>query len=642
MTTTPPGMSAVTLKIWRSRFPAALSAVLVAACTTLLVACGGGGSAGIAGNSSNNGGLGSCGADCGAALITLQDAAGDFQSYTVDVVSLKLRKASGAVVETLPATARVDFAQLVSLSELISAGQIPSGDYVAATVTLDYGHASIAADDGAGGSVALTPVDTHGNALTGRMDLDVRLDNRHHLTITRARTARLAFDFNLAISNVVDLASATVQVAPMIQASVVPPADLGIRVRGSLVATDTTAATYTVDVHPFHLNNGDLGQVEVHTTGTTSYEIDGMAYSGAAGLAQLATLPAGTVTAAFGTLQTSDFTFSADRVLAGSSVASNMSDRVQGEVTARSGNTLTVRGATLELRDGSFEYQRGVVTVTIADTTRVTEAGQTGNFGIGDISVGQRIAATGTASIDNATGATALDASSGRVRLEITPLWGLLTGAPTNPLVLDLQAISGRNPQAFDFSGTGASPASDASPAAYAIDTGALPLSGLLVGAPTRVFGFVVPFGTATSSDFRALSVVSYTALNNELVLNWAHGGASGAFPGLGTGSTALNLDLSGVGLRHFLQVGPERINLLSLSAAPQIVAPAAASDSWYAIGHVHSRAIENYSDFAQFIDALAGAMQGSTTALGLAADGKYDASGNVFSAQHMAVLVSD
>jgi len=639
MTTTPHSLITGTLQDWRCRFRGALSAVLAAAFATLLVACGGGGSSGTAGSS---GGVGSCGADCGAALITLQDAAADFQSYTVDVVSLKLRKASGAVVETLPATARVDFAQLVSLAELISAGQIPSGDYVAATVTLDYGNASIAADDGTGGSVALKPVDTNGNALTGRIDLDVHLDNRSHLTITRARTSRLAFDFNLAVSNVVDLTSATVQVAPMIQASVVPPADLNIRVRGSLVATDTAAASYTVDVHPFHLNNGDLGQVTVHTTDTTSYEIDGVAYRGAIGLAQLATLPAGTVTAAFGTLQTSDYTFSAERVLAGSSVASNLSDRVHGEVMARKGNTLTVRGATLERRDGSFEYLRGVVTVTIADTTRVTEAGQTGNFGSGAISVGQRIAATGTVSIDTATGAATLDASSGRVRLEITPLWGLLTGALVNPLVLDLQAISGRNPQAFDFTGTGASPASDANPAAYAIDSGTLPLSGLSVGAPARVFGFVVPFGTATNSDFRALSVVSYTDLSNELVVNWVNGGASGAFPGLGTGSSALNLDLGGAGLLHFLQVGPGRINLLALAAAPRIVAPVTASDSWYAIGHVRGRAIENYSSFAEFISALAGAMQGSTTALGLAADGKYDASGNLFSAQHMAVLISD
>ncbi|MGB8694349.1 MAG: hypothetical protein WCD08_12660, partial [Steroidobacteraceae bacterium] len=511
-----------------------------------------------------------------------------------------------------------------------------------ATVTLDYANASIAADDGNGGSVALTPVDTNGNVLDGRVDLSVQLDNRHHLIITRARTARLAFDFNLAVSNVVDLTTATVQVAPMIQASVVPPADLNIRVRGALVATDTAAATYTVDVHPFHLDRGDVGQVVVHTTGTTSYEIDGVAYSGAAGLAQLATLPAGTVTAAFGTLTTSDYPFSADRVLAGSSVASNLSDRVHGEVMARSGNTLTVRGATLERRDGSFEYLRGIVTVTIADTTRVTEAGQAGSFGIDAISVGQRIAAAGTVSFDNATGAAALDASDGRVRLEITPLWGLLTGAVVNPLVLDLQAINGRNPQAFDFTGTGASPASDANPAAYAIDTGALPLAGLSVGAPARVFGFVVPFGSATGSDFRALSVVSYADLDDALVLNWSPGGASGAFPGLNMNSSALDLDLSGAGSLHFMQVGPGRINLLSLATAPQSVAPTANGNGWYAIGHVRSRTIENYSSFMDFIAALAADMQGTTRALGLAADGHYDASGNVFGAERAAVLLSD
>jgi hypothetical protein len=612
--------------------------LLATALAALLVACGGGSP--VAGG--GTGGMGSCGTDCGAALITVQDAAADFQSYTVDVVSLKLRKASGAVVETVPATTRVDFAQLVSLSELISAGQIPSGDYVAATVTLDYSRASITADDGSGGSLALTPVDTKGNALTGAIDLNVQLDNRNHLIITPARTARLAFDFNLAVSNIVDLTTATVQVAPMIQASVVPPADLNIRVRGSLVSTDTAASTYTVNVHPFHLNNGDVGQVTVHTTDTTSYEIDGAPYSGTAGLAHMAKLAAGTVTAAFGTLPTSDHIFTASRVLAGSSVASASSDLLHGDVMARSGNTLTVRGATLERRDGSFEYLRGVISVTIADTTRVTEAGQTGTFSIGDISVGQRIFAAGTVSIDNASSVAAFDARSGRVRLEITPLWGLVTGAVANPLVLNLQAINARNPGAFDFSGTGASPASDANPAAYAIDTGALPLDGLSIGAPARAFGFAVPFGTATTSDFRALSVVSYANVEDDLVVNWSHGGSSGAFPGLSMGSTALNLDLNGVGPLHFLQVGPGRINLLTLAAAPTIVAPPAGSASGYAIGHVHSRTIDNYSTFADFIAALSADMQGSTTALGLAADGKYDASGNAFTAPRLAVLLGD
>ena len=88
----------------------------------------------------------------GAAMVTLQDAAGDFQSYTVDVVSIKLTKASGAAVETVPATTRVDFEQLVDLSELISAGQIPAGEYVGATITLDYSNANIVAEDATGGS----------------------------------------------------------------------------------------------------------------------------------------------------------------------------------------------------------------------------------------------------------------------------------------------------------------------------------------------------------------------------------------------------------------------------------------------------------------------------------------------------------
>src|SRR5258706_8869996 len=113
------------------------SATLVAA---LLVACGGSGDMG----GSNNGGSGTaCSRSCGLALITMQDAAGDFLSYTLYVTSLRLRKANGATVETLPPTTRVDFAQLVDLSELISAGQVPAGAYAAATMTVDYRNGSI-------------------------------------------------------------------------------------------------------------------------------------------------------------------------------------------------------------------------------------------------------------------------------------------------------------------------------------------------------------------------------------------------------------------------------------------------------------------------------------------------------------------
>lgn len=637
---TTPGITFNSTARLPARLPARLLKAGAAALAALLVACGGG--SGDLGGSNNGVSGATCSGSCGSSLITMQDAAGDFLSYTVDVVSLKLRKASGAMVETLPATTRVDFAQLVDLSELISAGQIPAGDYVAATMTVNYGNASITADDGAGGSVALTPLDTQGNALTGPVDLTVQLDNRHQLLITPGRTARLAFDFNLTVSNVVDLGTASVTVTPLIQATVVPPADLRIRVRGLLVAADTMTNTYTVDVRPFHLGSGSAGQLVVHTSDTTSYEIDGTSYTGAAGLAALAAEPANTYTLARGTLQTSDFSFTATRVLAGSSADSNTMDRVRGDVIARSGDTLTVRGATLDFRDGSFEFMRGDVTVTVAAATRVTEEGATGSFGIDDISVGQRIWAAGTVSIDSASGAATLDATAGRVRLEITSLWGLVTGAVGNPLTLNLQAVDGRNPAVYNFAGTGASAATDANAAAYAIDTGILDLSALSIGAPARVFGFPVPFSTATGIDFSAQSLVSYSEVPNLLAIGWTRSGSTTAFPNLSTASTALNLDLTGVGLVHFLQIGPERVNLLSLPAAPQIIPDTGALVTLYAIGHTRSRSIDNYWAFSDFITALAADMNGTTAVLGIAAGGRYDAVANTFSAHHLAVVLND
>jgi hypothetical protein len=613
---------------WRSRL-LALAATLS---TAMLTACGGGsGDSTIAPSN-----------ETGTAMVTLQDAAGDFQSYTVDVVSIRLAKASGAAVETLPATTRVDFGQLVDLSELINAGQIPSGEYVGATITLDYSNASIVAEDANGGSEALTPLDANGNPLTGTLDLTVQLDNRHHLLITRDRTARLAFDFNLAASNAVDLTNATVTVSPMIQASVVPPADLAVRVRGTLVSADTSGNSYTVNVRPFSLGSGSAGQVMVHTADTTHYEIDGTSYTGADGLAALAAEPAGTITAAFGLLSTSDYSFTAKRVYAGSSVESSTVDRVRGAVTARSGDVLTVRGATLDRRTGGFEFMRGNVTVNIADATRVTEEGATGTFGTNDITVGQRIWATGTATIDDATSTASFDATAGRVRLEITPMWGLVTGTVGNPLTLDLRAIDGRNPAIFNFAGTGAAPASDANPSAYLVDMGTLDLSGLVAGAPARVFGFPVPFGTATGTDFSAQTLVSYAQVKNQLLLDWSGGGSAGAFPGLMNNSMALDLSLDGVGLVHFIQTGPLRVSLLSLPAAPQIVGDAMASDTAYVIGHAHGRRIENYQAFGDFIAALAGDLSGTPKVLGIAVSGKYDAASNVFTAGQMAVLLND
>ena len=615
----------------------ALAAALLT--TALLAACGGGGSASMGGG---GGGVSGCTGGCGAALLTLQDAAGDFQSYTVDVASIQLTKASGAAVETLPATTRVDFAQLVNLSELFTAGQIPAGDYVAANITLDYANASIQVDDGNGGSATLAPVDANGAAITGQVKLDVKLDNRNHLVITPSRTARLALDFNLAASNAVNLGAGTVTVNPVIQADVVPPATEPVRVRGGFASADTVANSYVVNVHPFHLGSTTLGQLTVHVTDTTNYEIDGTAYSGAAGLAQLAQEPVDTLTVAFGTIDTATLAFTANRVLAGSSVESATSDRVQGVVTSRSGNTLVVRGGTIDLRDHSFRFLRGAVTVNVADATKVTEAGDASAHAIGDISVGQRITAVGTAMVDVSTGTATLDATSGRVRLEVTSMWGLVTGNIASPLTLQLQAIEGRDPARFDFTGTGATSATDANAAAYLVDTGTLPLAQLQAGAPARVFGFVLPFGTATTSDFGARSVVGYSQVESLMSVNWVAPGSAAAFPGLTASASSLAVDLTGSGIIHSLRTGPLLVNLQSLASVPQIVASASGSHTGYAIGHARSHSIDNFQAFGDFIAALSADMNGTTAALGIAATGQVDVASNTLAADHVAVVLGD
>src|SRR6202012_5704360 len=145
---------------------------------------------------------------CGMAMMTLTDAAGDFLAYKVNLVSLQLMKSDGTLVETLPATTVVDFVELIDLAEILSARQIPAGEYVAAQVTVDYTNATIMVDDGTGTGVAVMPVDSTGASL-GRLQLTVQLDNKNDLKISAATPSRIAFDFNLLASNKVNLTAET-------------------------------------------------------------------------------------------------------------------------------------------------------------------------------------------------------------------------------------------------------------------------------------------------------------------------------------------------------------------------------------------------------------------------------------------------
>ncbi len=464
--------------------------------------------------------------DDGVVAIGLTDAQGDFLTYTVDVTSLTLAKAdSTVVVQTLPQRTRVDFAQIVDLTEFMTGATIPAGSYVSATLNLDYTNADIQVDDGNGVPVPVAPANIHDSqgVQVRTLSMTVTLDNARQLVIAPLRPSLLDLDFNLAASNFVDMSgiNPVVTVNPLLVADVNPDAPKAHRIRGPLDRVDMQAGSFTLILRPFNLLQGDHGRVAFLTDSNTTYEIDQTSFRGSAGLSALAAKPQLTATVAVGTLDLTSRRFIATEVLAGSSVRFGTSDVLTGNVISRSsGTTFVVKGAELVRSNGTLIF-RDTVTVTVASgTTKVIKQGTVGTFATGDISVGQRVTVLGT--LTNTTvGATTMDASSGLVRLLVTQLNGHANGAPAGNLVMTLDRIDGRPISLFTFTGTGTT-GNDANPNSYQVATGTLDLSGIGVGTPLKVRGFVQPFGQATATDdFHAITLIDVTNAPATLVVGW-------------------------------------------------------------------------------------------------------------------------
>jgi hypothetical protein len=620
-----------------TRFRGALSRFGIYSCALLLAACGGGGGgsppASIGGSPSS-----SC-TDCGTAYIAITDADGDFLSYTVDVVSLKLKRANGTMVETLPATTRIDFAQYVDLTEFFTAATIPNGDYVGATLRLDYGNADITVEQN-GAPVAAQALDSDGNPM-GQVDVNVTLDNRHHFVVAPGRPSLFTLDFNLAATNSVDLTAtpAKVTVTPALVASLDLIDQKDLRVRGALVSVDAAAATYVVDVRPFNMRNNRFGQVTVHTDANTTFEVNGTDYMGSAGLAALSAAGAGTVTAAFGTLTTATREFDATTVRAGTSVAGAGVDAVNGVVVARSGDVLTVRGATVIRNTDGAHFARGRVQVTIGPNTKVMKGG-TAPAQVSSpeaISVGQSIEAFGAATpVSNSamSGDWTIDATAGRVRMHPTPAYGFVKQASPGALTLQLDSIAGRKVSAFDFAGTGTSSAQDADPANYEV-AGALDFSGMSTGEPTKVIGFPTPFGMAPP-DFDARTLVDFPRLPALLSLSWGAAGTTAPFSTQEPTSLVLDLTNPSIGRLHFLTIGPRVLDLTTLPVSPSIVPPSEGPTAYLIVMRDESRAFHDFSDFV----AELGLRLSTSAMVSMTATGSYNGDGNTLTARSIVVVL--
>jgi hypothetical protein len=603
----------------------------------------------------------------GTALVTLTATASTdtYLTYRVGLVSVGLQTSEGkAAVQALPSGTAVDLANLVNVSEVLGVAASAKANYKSVVVTVDYSSADIVYDDGSVNGLALKPVGLNGQAL-GQVTLTLDLDPSATFAIASKGTSRLALDFKLAASNVVNVAQKTVTVTPLIGASASPIDTKTVRIRGPLLsavvgATDTsnTIGSFTTGVTPFDFPVAGAGRLGISPTDVTTYLINGAAYTGAAGVTQLAALNTGTMTVALGTLtsttssttttdttgttstsSSTDVSFSATQVFAGTSVQSPTLDRVSGIVSARSGNTLNIEDATLIGADGSNTFLPGTATVLIGTGTLVTQSGQgvAELNTIAQISVGSLVYAFGTATTPD-SGNVTLDASAGQVQLGPTSASGLVTVQGTGSLNLNLTSLGGRSLGAFDFAGTGAS--SNTNPASYDVTTVNLGLTNAIVGAPVEVSGFTALFGAAPP-DFTASALLDPTTITAELAVDY---GAGTAAPFTTYDSTAITVNVQNatIGARHEIVLGAQNINLVGLTTDPLIVPSTTASTMLFAIGHTVSGTVENFQTYAAFITQLQAELTGSLLVTGITASGQYTTSTYTFNANSITVTLNN
>jgi hypothetical protein len=604
----------------------------------------------------------------GSTVVTLTatPSSDPFVTYRVGVASIQLRTSSGKPsLMILPSETTVDFTKVTDLAEVLGAPTVPKGTYSGAEITLDYSNAQIIYDDGSLDGVALTPVDASGKALALARVI-VSIDPADPLRSAAKSANRLSLSFNLAASNLINLSNGTVTITPLISASMQPIDAKQVRLDGPLLSANDSFLT--TGVTPFETTTAALGSLSIAPSDTTTYEINGFVSTGAAGQVQIAALPSNTVTTVFGTLTatnsasissnttttntnttdtnttpiattpttstTSTVTFTASQVQVDGSVQGVGLARLSGTVAARSGNTLGIEDATL-LQNGTETLVPGTTIVSVGPSTLVTFFGQGVEAAISaqQISVGSVIEAFGTAS-NTSTGQVLLDASAGRVRLDLTSAAGVVTVQGSNTLTLDLTAMGGRAISAFDFTGSGAAPTQ------YGVAFNPAPdLTNSTVGAPVIVTGFTNAFASA-SPNFTASSLLDPTTIDAELVVDWS-GGSAAPFSSFDSASIVLDPATSNFGLRHQIQIGSQVVNLVGLAANPSIT-PATSSTAVFSIGHVSSSTVENFETYTAFITQLQTELNGTTLATGMTAIGQYTASTSAFAATNITIFLNN
>ena len=492
----------------------------------------------------------SCGSNIfsvGTALVTIHSKPGRFTSYVVILTDIQLTRQDGNVIELPFLNQRVDLANIGPSLNLMGAPPVEIGTYVSASLVFDYTSVPpvITVDQGGTALTADKLLDEATGVAPTTQTIAVKFDPSHPFVVNDQKTQELNFNIDLEASNIVGAPDAnngvTVTVKPIWNVTAQPNYDRPVYARGLYVTTDKNNNKIIMNVRPLKdIIDNPFGAISVNVNDQTYYNVNGVAYTGAAGLSAVASLQnvyAYLPIAVYGPPTGNPFSneqqgveasFAATQVYVGTSLESTIEDQVTGFISAVNGTTLTMQNAALFDHVGNLGFAKSLP-ITVGTNTIVSIDGN-GSVtpSLSSVSVGQVVTVLGIATEPNnasadytptAFDATATQLSGAQIRLQNSQLFGTLNSGTANSASLNLVALGGVEPTNVQFAGTGTSGGADATTANYVVatptDQSATAAGTLLmVDGMTNTFGQGPPYfnATALTSTIQAQLVIEWTA----------------------------------------------------------------------------------------------------------------------------------
>ncbi len=582
-----------------------LSSLLAAACSN---SSGGGG--GTGGNPPQ---------DKSTLVLTMTDAPSDeVTSFEVVLESFRLQRQGGGTISALAAPARVDLASLDGLRQAVTLREVPPDVYTSAEATFDFSDALCVLQ---GQSAPAAIRDSSGNPFSGSMVFPIELgDGAFEAEAGKHR--HVEFDFDLNQSLVVDAATNSVELQPVLVLRVDPTSSQPFFVLGELEGTD--AATSTLRVVAQSLAGGTLDTFEFEAWDFTTFHIDGEPTFGANGLAVLGAKQPHTSVQVLGALDPASNRLVATHVAAGSGTWMGGSAVVEGYVIARSSGagtspTLTVRGRSSTAGLKTSQFNKTFTVETSSAATKVVRWDDPDTPDLDDVNVGQFVRAYGALS------GTTLDATQPQdvIRLERTRIYGYAVKAPSSgKLTIGLERVGPLPITEFTWSG-GGSPPPD--PAALQLD-----VKGIGAGLGISACTAVQARGDFTAVDFGGVDFDAETLGNVDtgpaLLFVRNHPGAGLELTVTAT-AASIQLVTGGTpvaGEEAKVDKGFVGAIALPTSPTPTIEPPDSGPTAYYLCDKVLGETTL-YVDFAEFSSALSKAISGGAQVTQITAIGPYD-----------------